>query len=126
MKLDELTPGLYKIRLAEYTPIGLRKKRTSIHLLRVEGSGTKCKCYLDHDTLGEHPSKVSYLSEYEILGKYDGPPQVNRPSISISFFDNDGSEIQLTMHDFWQVRNMLDAMPWLKKPLGFTPRKNIP
>jgi hypothetical protein len=129
MKIDELTPGVYKIRKQAYIPYGAKFARPNsnpIHLLRVEGVGEQRKYFLDDDILGQHPHNMEAVGNYEILSKYDGDPQIGNCRITISFADTAGQKFEFMVRDTWSLRHLFDAMPWLKKPFGYvTSRSKI-
>ncbi len=127
MRIDELSPGIYKIRKEAYIPSGAKFARPNtnpIHLLRVAGAGAQRKYYLDDDIIGQHPHEMDVLGNYEILSRYDGEPQVGNCRITISFADASGQKFEFVVRDTWSLRYLLDAMPWLKKPFGYGPNRS--
>jgi hypothetical protein len=126
MNIKELFPGLYKIRKREYTSVKLARRSGSshhVHLLRVTGAGERLRYYIDHDQEGIHPSQLP--EDYEVLSKYDGPPQIGNCYITISFADSAGEQFTFSVKDTWALRSIFDAMPWLKKPFGYSPRRSV-
>lgn len=130
MKLTELNPGIYKIRKKDYrTPFGAKSSRTrfktEVHILRVTGAGQSLRYFVDHDVIGHHPSKMNgFAGEYEVVSRFDGDPSVFNCSITMQFTDGGGDVHTYTVTDMWALRNVLDAMPWLKKPFGYTPNRS--
>lgn len=124
MKMNELEPGMYKIQKATNGSVRpLRREMRTVHLLRVTGYGEKRLYFIDDDIYGEHPHRVA--NEYEVISKYDGVPQVGKARITIAFVDASGDEFTFTMSNAWSLRNVFDAMPWLKKAFGYVPRRKI-
>ena len=127
MKINELTPGLYKVKKKDYYASGVKPSRTrfktEIHLLRVTRSGGKLLYFLDHSTYGQHPSEMNFSEDYEVISKFSGDPQVLKGSITLSFQDANGDEYNFTVLTAWGLRDIFESMPWLKKPFDFLPRK---
>lgn len=126
MKMNELTPGIYKIREKEtLTTFGNKRGRqfqSRVHLLRVTGAGQKRKYYIDHDTLGENPGSVDFEGDYEVVSRYDNVPEVNRAEIVLSFSDGTGDHFTFTVLDAWRLRSLFEEMPWLQKGFGYERR----
>jgi hypothetical protein len=126
MKVHELSPGIYKIRKRDYNmPFGARRSNSqnhAVHLLRVVGHGEKKRYYIDHDQMGESPSRFN--DDYEVVSKYDGPPQVGNCTITLKFSDSSGEKFEFVVRDVWTLRGIFDSMPWLHKPFGYLRRKN--
>jgi hypothetical protein len=120
MNIKELTPGVYKICEIDSSYPGGSKDNATVHLLRV--TGERMLYFIDHDTLGQHPSKMDF-TEYEVLSRYNSVPQVEKCEITISFSDEAGQRFEFTVKDLWTLRSVFDAMPWLKDPFGYVPRK---
>lgn len=120
MKIKELNPGLYKIQKVDpYRPSPHSKGQT-VRLLRVTGYGDKRLYFIDNYP-GVHPSKIE--DDYEVLSRYDGLPNVDRAFITVTFTDGAGQEFKFSMRSVWALKGILEEMPWLKKPLGYLPRK---
>jgi hypothetical protein len=112
-KIAELTPGLYKIVK--------RDEKHHAHLLRVEGNGEKRMIYLDHSQAGSHPSRMSHSEweEYEVIKKYDYPPEVFSGKLTLTFQDSDRHEFSFTVNSAWALRSVFETMPWLQDPFAF-------
>jgi hypothetical protein len=125
MKLNELSPGIYKIRELESADAVTHRQGKVlklVHLLRVTGTGERRKYFIDHDTLGEDGQHISFNRDYEIMYRYQGFPEVNRPKIRISF--SDGSDIfEFEVADAWALRDIFEELPWLQKAFGYEPRR---
>lgn len=127
MNIQELTPGVYKIILREDMAEGSRAIRSSgrrkAHLLRVSGTGSQRRYFIDHDPFGSHPDKIEYLEDYEVIRRYVGSPSIQKARITITFADEDNDTFSFTLGDAWVLRNLFESIPWLKKPFGYSPRK---
>ena len=125
MKMNELMPGIYKIR-EKAVSIGNRRGRSfknQIHLLRVTGTGQKRRYFVDHDTLGDSPRTTDFEQDYEMVNRYPTAPEVNKAQITISFSDGNGDFFEFTMYDAWRLRHIFEEMPWLQKGFGYEARK---
>jgi len=126
MKINELSPGIYKIRRQAYVPYGAKHPRdnnNTIRLLTVVGTGANRKYHIDHDTFGQHPHEIYDMEHYEVISKYESIPQVNNQSITISFKDGAGDKFEFRVVDAWTLGNLFQHFTWLQKPFGYLKRK---
>ncbi|HEY8933828.1 MAG TPA: hypothetical protein VIM65_01350 [Cyclobacteriaceae bacterium] len=126
MKMNELTPGYYKIQRKQAFNIGKRgTNNNTVHILRVEGVGEKCKYFIDHTLFGEHPSKMAFAEDYEVISRYDREPVIQNCAITLSFSDSSGQKFEFRVVDAWALRNVFLALTWLQKPFGFVRRRRV-
>jgi hypothetical protein len=116
MKINELTPGIYKIRERNrrYSFRGETSSGYSVRLLRVVGAGSQCRFYIDQDTKGKHPAKMDFARSYQIISRYSGPPDIDRAQLVISFSDEQGDRFNFVVNDAWRLSTVFEALPWLK------------
>lgn len=123
--MNDLTPGIYKIRNKATSCFRNHKGKylkVELHLLRVTGTGPSRKYFIDHDTIGE-ASFGSFENDYEIVTRYPVTPEVNKAQITISFSYGTGDHFEFTVFDVWRLRHLFEEMPWLQKSFGYEPRK---
>lgn len=126
MKMEALGPGLYKIRKKEYQSGGNkagRKNVNTIHMLTVRGVGDGLRYHIDHDPFGVHPRTMHHLDDYEVLSRYDGPPQIDHCLITLTFTDAAGDTFNFQVKSLWTLRAVMESMEFLKKPFDFVVRK---
>ena len=126
MKMNDLTPGIYKIRNKSTSSFRNRRGKRlkdEMHLLRVTGNGASRKYFIDHDTIGQGSIGSNFENDYEIISRYPIAPEVNKAQITISFSDGTGDYFEFTVFDAWRLRHLFEEMPWLQKGFGYEPRK---
>ncbi|SHH24665.1 hypothetical protein SAMN04488109_3349 [Chryseolinea serpens] len=126
MKMMELTPGLYKIRKQDYALGGRRpgrKNSNTVHMLTVRGVGDSLRYHIDHDPFGSHPRDHDDIGDYEVVSRYDGPPQIDHCRITLTFTDAAGDTFNFEVKSLWTLRTLLDSMEFLKKPFDYVPRR---
>jgi hypothetical protein len=103
MKVNDLTPGIYKIRARNrrFSFRGETSSGYSVHLLRVVGIGAQCKYFIDQDARGQHPAKMDFAKNYQIISRYSREPDVSRAQLFV-------------VNDAWRLGAVLESLPWLK------------
>lgn len=120
--VDELAPGLYKV--IKYRYFHGRKRKTSAHLLRIEGTGEQRKVYFDHSL---HPIDMENFqnlqaSDFEVVGRINHKPVVHHARVSLSFHDRAEDEFKLSARSLQELREIFDLYPWLKEPFQYVRR----
>jgi hypothetical protein len=116
MKVNDLTPGIYKIRARNrrFSFRGETSSGYSVHLLRVVGIGAQCKYFIDQDARGQHPAKMDFAKNYQIINRYSREPDVSRAQLLVSFSDQQGDKFTFVVNDAWRLGAVLESMPWLR------------
>jgi len=122
----KLEPGYYKIQRKDNSePYGKKHPRgnnNTIHILYVRKEKQGLRCYIDHNSTGESPDA---FSDYEVISRFEKEPTISKCAITISFEDSSGEKYSWLMRDMWVLRNVLEFLPWLRKPFGFTLRRKL-
>ena len=124
MNIDELTPGMYKIRAKPDLMSRSRRLPQPMMILRISEKGSQRKYYVNHDTHGEEPGRTNFNEEFELISKYNTVPQINKPKISLVFKDAAGDPFVFTVSSVDEVRKIFEDMPWLKEPFGYVPNRS--
>ena len=125
MKISELGPGLYKVRIQKPPPL-IRDTRSfpkpTAHLLQVKGHGAERSYKIDNELEVKRDHFVIDEDEFEIVKKLS-IPSVDMVRIAITWIDEEGDEYALQTHDTWGIKNLIDEFPFLKGPLNYKARR---
>lgn len=117
MKANDLTPGIYKIRARNprFSFRGESSSGYSVHLLRVVGIGAQCRYFIDQDVSGQHPAKMDFAKNFQIISRYSREPDISRVHIQLSFSDQQGDRFNFVVNDAWRLGAVFESLPWLKE-----------
>lgn len=124
MGIMELEPGLYKIVLRSSGVSSRRKGSFQVgraHLLKIKGHGQKRQYSLDNrefQSIHDFPKE----DDYEIISKVGEFPTINNSRIHLTWHDHAGDQYCITVLNCWDLRNLFDEFPFLKKPFMYEPR----
>jgi hypothetical protein len=126
MSLLDLSAGYYKIAERESIALGaggVKIKR--VHILRVQRYGNHMTFFIDNDVFGRSPSQLeNFDTEYELIEKFVGEPQIHDCQITITFHDHARNKYLWTVKDAWALRHLFDTLKWLQKPFNFLPNRS--
>lgn len=125
MKLAELEPGIYKVRINKGPSIIKPDKnapKASAHLLFVKGSGEQKTYRLDNNIAQPKRYFVADEREFEVIKKLSDV-SINTQRIYLTWKDQEGDDYLFTTSDAWALRAMFDEFKFLAQPFNFRPQR---
>lgn len=124
MDIDNLPPGIYKIRKKPDPRFKTRRHTSEVVILRISIRQNERRYYVNHDTHGEEPGRTNFNDQFELVGKYTTSPHVYKPKISLAFKDSTGDSFVIAVTSLEEVRNVFEQMPWLREAFGYVPNRS--
>jgi len=125
MKLAELEPGIYKVKINKGDSIIKPDKtepRPTAHLLFVKGSGEQKTYRLDNELAQTKKYFVADESEFEVIRKIT-QVSINRQRIHLTWKDEDGDSYLFSTTDAWALKAMFEEFKFLADQFNFRPQR---
>lgn len=115
MELTQLVPGLYKVIKKNAGGLQHQGIGQEVHLLYIMGYGAQREVHLDQIAIpAESDHLINIQTDYELVSRLPYSPVIQRPRITISWYDGDGDEFSFTICDTWHLKQILEVYPWLR------------